>query len=226
MRPSADISQEASQELAHRVARLLRHEVGDLLQSVYTSTAVLLERLAGPLDAERRLLEDLKGRAELCKLELDAVVALVSPEPHTWALVDLAATARAAVDHARRRHPSLSIRFNSASGHLVRADAGSLPGALTFLVHACCQAARQQVEVLTSKEDLFFLLEIRRDGFPVSPEQLAWLDQPFATTHNTTFGLGLALARRALGPSGGKVAVVNRDGGGICVRLQFPTTDG
>ncbi len=74
------------------------------------------------------------------------------------------------------------------------------------------------------KEDDFVLFEIRRDGFPVSPGQLAWLDQPFATTHNAAFGLGLALTRRALGPVGGKVAVVNRDGGGICVRLQFPVT--
>src|SRR5947209_6037422 len=64
-------------ERTQRLARLLRHEVGDLLQSVYSTVAVLIERLPAEMKLERRLIGDLKNRAELCKGELDAAVELV-----------------------------------------------------------------------------------------------------------------------------------------------------
>ena len=87
MRSPVDTDKEAPVELAQRVARLLRHEVGDLLQSVYSTTAVLLERLTPAFDQERQLLADLKGRAELCKQELEAVVELVTPQSQRLATI-------------------------------------------------------------------------------------------------------------------------------------------
>src|SRR4051794_8628 len=58
---------------AQIVARLLRHEFGDLLQSVYGTVSILLDRLATSAVPERVLLGDLKHRAELCRFEIDAV---------------------------------------------------------------------------------------------------------------------------------------------------------
>lgn len=216
---------EANSKMAHQVARLLRHEVGDLLQSVYSTTAVLLDRLAAPYAQERRLLADLKGRAELCKLELDAVVTLVSAPDPAPAPVELAALVRTALAQARHRHPAMPVRFDAEPDLVVRADGPALTAAITLLLLACCQAARQQVHVQIRREGSHLLCAVHRDGFPVPEEQLAWIDRPFATTHNAAFGLALALSRRALEPCGGSVAVVNLDGGGICVRLQFPAPD-
>src|SRR5262245_39183575 len=219
MSPSAD----PNQEIALRVARLLRHEVGDLLQSVYTTTAVLLDRLAGPCEHERRLLSDLKSRAEWCKLELDVVVDLVSLPGARSSLVDLAPLVRTAMAQVRHRFPALSIAFEEQTGQPVRADAQGLSTAMTFLTLACCLAARHQVHVQRLREGDQVVCSVQRDGYPVTAEQLAWLDKPFSTTTNAVFGLALALTRRAVEPSGGAVRVVNLEGG-IRVQLQFPIT--
>src|SRR5436190_11403260 len=106
----ADNPSEAVPLAAHtNLARLLRHEVGDLLQSVYTTVAVLLERLPGGLDLERRLLADLKARAETCKLELDGTVELVTPGHSTPAPLDLAALTAALIEPLRQRSPALDV---------------------------------------------------------------------------------------------------------------------
>src|SRR5207248_589699 len=69
--------------------RTLRHEVGDLLQAVYSTVAILQDRLAAGSDLERRLLGDLKARAEGCRQELDAIVDLVCPLTLSLTPVDL-----------------------------------------------------------------------------------------------------------------------------------------
>ena len=48
------------------VARALRHEVGDLLQSLYSTVALLQGRLPPEMELEKRLLTNLRGRAERC----------------------------------------------------------------------------------------------------------------------------------------------------------------
>lgn len=73
----------------HRMARLLRHEVGDLLQSVYSTVGILLDRLPSEFELERRLLGEMKSRAEVCKVELDGVVDLVTPLTITTDRTDL-----------------------------------------------------------------------------------------------------------------------------------------
>ena len=55
------------------VARTLRHEVGDLLQTIYSAIAILRSRLPDEAAAERRLLTELHTQAETCKYKLDAI---------------------------------------------------------------------------------------------------------------------------------------------------------
>jgi two-component system OmpR family sensor kinase len=83
-----------------------------------------------------------------------------------------------------------------------------------------CQAARHQVRVAFSQGERHVDCCIERDGYPASPEQLAWLQAPFATTQHAAFGLGLALTRRAVG--GGEVEARNGHDGGVVVRIRFP----
>src|SRR5271165_435901 len=60
-------------QLLESVTRTLRHEVGDLLQTIYSTVAILQERLGTDNRLERRFLSDLRARAETCRDELDAV---------------------------------------------------------------------------------------------------------------------------------------------------------
>src|SRR5436190_23729607 len=98
------MSHPPSADLSHRMARLIRHEVGDLLQSVYSTVAVLLERLPPELSLERRLAADLKNRAELCRTELDAVVDLATPAEPAEGRADLGAAFAQALAQVRKRH--------------------------------------------------------------------------------------------------------------------------
>jgi signal transduction histidine kinase len=207
---------------SHRLARLLRHEVGDLLQSVYSTVAILQERLPPELALERRLVNDLKARAEVCRGELDAVVDLASDLLVTPGRVDLGGVIGSILIQVRRRFPTLQIHFVPGETTFAGAEPRLLSSALWLLSVAICQAAQSRVQVGIYRDGPTVECRIERDGPGVSDEQLAWLRQPFATTQHVLFGLGLALVQRAVTPAGGAVQASNRDAGGIGVHIRFP----
>jgi signal transduction histidine kinase len=209
----------------HRLARLLRHEVGDLLQSVYSTVGVLLERLPAELKLERRLLSDMKSRAELCKVELDAVVDLVSPVRPTSGRTDFLTTVHAALIQGRQRFPALPVHFEAQAAGTVEADPRALSSSLGLLFLAFCQGAQQKVWVRVGRQDAQAECVLERDGYAVPPEQLAWLAEWFATTQNALFGLGLALVQRVVQASGGAVTAGNRPEGGVSVRIVLPSVN-
>jgi signal transduction histidine kinase len=206
----------------HRLARLLRHEVGDLLQSVYSTVGILVERLPAGLALERRLVSDLKSRAELCKVELDAVVELAGPLNLTPARVDLRAMVQVALMQLRRRFPDLPIHFDGAAPVWVMTDARALTGSLSLLFLALCQSAKREFAVRVGQDGQKAECSLQRDGYAVTEEQLSWLTQPFATTQHALFGLGLATAQRVVRSGGGEVEAANRQEGGVKVRILFP----
>jgi len=205
------------------MARLLRHEVGDLLQSVYSTVAVLMERLPADMKLERRLVTDLKSRAELCKGELDAVVELVSQQDQTPDRVDLVAVLSAVLPQVQRRFPALALSFPARSPVLVLAEPRTLNAALWLLLVAMGQAAQKKVEIGIEVANNHAECRVERDGYAATPEQLAWLSQPFATTQHALFGLGLALVQRAV-RAGGEVLASNREDGGVSVRIRIPVS--
>lgn len=54
-----------------RAQTQMRHEVGDLLQTVYSAVALLRARLPAEMELEHRILGDLRTRAERCKSVLE-----------------------------------------------------------------------------------------------------------------------------------------------------------
>jgi len=215
-----------SQRLLEVIARTLRHEVGDLLQTVYSTVAILQERLPPEQTLERRLLVDLKGRAENCRGELDAVVDLVCPMNLTLGLVDLAELASSVATTYARRYPDKQVRCEASGPVPVRADARRLVQVLPLLVLSACQAAQNRVTVRAAAGPGpgEVELSVADDSLGVNHEQLLWLTEAFSTTHHAQFGLGLALARRVVGLHGGRVAADNLPEGGFAVRLILPAT--
>jgi len=214
------MSQQSDTERNHRMARLIRHEVGDLLQSVYSTVAVLMERLPAELTLERRLASDMKSRAELCRAELDAVVDLASGTPPAVEAADLASTFENALAQVRRRHAALELVAQAPPSVVVAAEVRSLTAATFLLLASLCQGARHRVRVEFSQCERHVDCYLERDGYPATPEQLAWLETPFATTQHAAFGLGLALTRRAV--YGGEVEARNVPDGGVLVHIRFP----
>lgn len=59
-------------------------------------------------------------------------------------------------------------------------------------------------------------------GIGVGQEQIDKVFEPYFTTKNTGFGLGLALTRKIIEEHGGKVLFSSRPGAGSVVTMQFP----
>jgi signal transduction histidine kinase len=187
--------------------------------------AVLTERLPAELKLERRLIADLKNRAELCKGELDAVVELVMPLSSGHDRVELVALLGAVLAQVQRRFPALPIQFPARPAVHITADGRTLSNALWLLLVAVCQAAQKGVQLSLDVADGYVEFHVDRDGFGATAEQLAWLEQPFASTQHALFGLGLALVQRSV-RSGGEVLASNRPDGGVHIRIRFPAGAG
>ncbi len=213
----------ASPRLTQMVARTLRHEIGDLLQTVYSAIAILRARLPADAEPERRLLTELHTQAETCKFKLDAVQDLICPLNLSCGPVNLADVAAGFVARLGPRFPSIKVRVEGPSALSVTADAHRLNqiGHLLFL--NALQAAQQEVRIrLASVENGNVQLSITDDGPGANAEQLSWLTEPFATTHFAQFGLGLAVARRVAELHGGAVTADNLPSGGFQVVLTLP----
>lgn len=219
-----DTPEDANLRLAHRIARLLRHEVGDLLQGVYSSATILSDRFVAS-SPEAQLLANLKGRAELIRFELDAVVDLTNPPAQLASRIDLAFVVGSALTKVRQRYPALPVHFESDSGLFVSADDQALPGVLTFLMLAVGQDARNHFAVEVRCESSQGRCSLERDGVALHPESPVWLREPFATTHQAPLGLALALTRQTVEPHGGSITVRNREREGIHLQIALPIAD-
>lgn len=213
-----------SAHFVEMVVRTLRHEVGDLLQSVYSAVAILQERLPRGQTLERTILADLRGRAETCKNELDATHDLVCPLNLNLDWVELSELASGIAASFSLRHPGLQIVCEAP--HPVKAwgDAAKLAQAGTMLMLSLCQAARSKILIRVSRQSSKGAAEwsFTHDGPVANAEQLSWLKTPFATTRNARFGLGLAFARRVIELQGGSITASATAEGGFQVVLALP----
>jgi two-component system, NtrC family, sensor kinase len=224
METAQNLSSSADSRLVEMLARTLRHEVGDLLQTVYSAVAIFQDRLPAEWTLEQRILSDLRGRAETCKNELDAVHDLVSAMQLSLASVDLSELVSGLAAAAAPRFPQLRIRAETNGPRTIIADPNRLAQVGGLLVRNACAAARREVRVRTEGRETGSEVrwEVIDDGSGVPEEQLAWLRTPFATTHNAQFGLGLALAQRVVQLHGGRLQANNRPEGGFAVTMILP----
>jgi signal transduction histidine kinase len=209
---------------AECVARTLRHEVGDLLQAVYATTALLQERLPVGAVSERRWLNDLRNRAETCKHALDAVHDLIRPPEVNLEPTDVAELLTRLAGSFAGRYPALEVRTEVAGPIDVPADERWLAQAVTFLLLNACQSARGRVGLaaILDPARAEVALTVSDDGPGWNPDQQEWLAAPFWTTREARVGLGLALARRVAEAHGGRIEARNLPGGSKRVALVVP----
>jgi signal transduction histidine kinase len=210
-------------EALQMVTRTLRHEVGDLLQTVYSSAAILQGRLPPEWALERRLLADLHNQAETCKYKLDAIHDLVCPVRLAPAPTDAAALVAGLAARLGPRYPQMRLHVEAPPALPLIADAARLAQVGYLLVVNACLSARRDVWLhAAAGPDGAVLWGVADDGPGAMPHQLTWLTRPFATTQNAQFGLGLALADRVARLHGGAVEAGDRPEGGFRVLLTLP----
>src|SRR5437660_9552847 len=117
-----EFNQTSAQNLPEALARTLRHEVGDLLQTIYAAVAILQKRLPAEATVERRVLCDLRSRAEGCKRLLDNVSDLVGTVNLVVEPIDLAEVTASLVAVAGHRYAQLEIQADAPAPVVVPAD--------------------------------------------------------------------------------------------------------
>lgn len=206
------------------LARALRHEMGDFLQKVYATIAIVQDRLPAGSDLEKDLLIRLRMRAGECKDLLDTVQDFLSPLNLEADPTDLGQLAGALVAEARIRWPELEVVCETTTDVSVQADSGLLAKAGRALLANACEAARRRVtfHTLATPDDKHVEWKVIDDGQGVSDAVAGQLFTPFFSSRAGHAGLGLALAHKIVAQHGGRINAENLLEGGFQVGVTFP----
>jgi signal transduction histidine kinase len=209
--------------LPEALVRTLRHELGDFLQKVYATVAILKTRLPADWEMERGLLTRLRARAETCKEVLDAAHDYICTVILDCESVDLAELARGLTATWRSRYPQLQINCEAPGPAVVMADSRRAAQITEAILANACEAAKAQVicrvAQLEGGEVEWSVLD---DGAGLAPELTDLLFCPFLTTKAGHAGMGLALARKLIDLHGGRISAVNEPEGGFKTSVVFP----
>lgn len=213
----------AARSLPEALVRTLRHEVGDLLQKVYASVAILKDRLPPEKELERGVLTRLWTRAEACKRFLDMAHDFVCPMSLDHQPADLAQVAGQAASLVQARFPNVKVVVENSGPALASADVRRAVQLAELLLTNACEAARSRASLRTSVTGPGEVeWTITDDGEGIKPELAGQLFTPFFTTHSGHCGLGLALARKLVLLHGGRITAGNAPGGGFLAQVVFP----
>jgi two-component system sensor histidine kinase CpxA len=117
---------------------------------------------------------------------------------------------------------------------VVKADPDLMHSALENILRNAIRYSpeRGRIQVELSTEELqggtFAAVQVSDNGPGVPPEDLEAILQPFYRVDKSRgsgtggFGVGLAIANRAVRLYGGNIDIQNRMGGGLCVRVVLP----
>lgn len=218
----------AQQRLLHDVSHELRSPLARLQAAVGLAqqdparTGAMLERI----ERETRRLDELVGEV------LALARAESGREAGTGTPVELDELLANVADDARFEAQPLGrsvVLVNAVPGASIIGHAELLHRAFDNVVRNALRhtAKGSTVEIASRRQD--GAIEIRIDdrgpGLPV--EERARIFEPFTRSRSSDgdgngFGLGLAIARRAIEAHGGRIEVLDREGGGLSVRIELP----
>ena len=201
------------------------HELGTPLAS--------LSVILGDWRRLPRLVADaeLAGELDEMQTEVDRCKAIVTGilhsagEPRMEAMES--SSACAFLDDAaaawRPTHPAVPMDYgcDALEGKAIVASA-SLRQAIWNLLDNAAEVSPAGIalSVTSSGEEVVITVTDRGPGFP--PDQLPLIGQPYRSSKGAGHGLGLFLAANVARRLGGRLEVVNRDGGGAAASLVLP----
>lgn len=217
---------QAQRRLLHDVSHELRSPLARLAAAVgllrqnparYESSLVRIERETARLD---QLVGEL---LTLSRLE----AGTNSTGTERVELSDLLADA---VEDARFEGQSraCSVRLNGRDGLILQGQSELLYRAFDNILRNALRHSPQggtvNVTVSAGEGRVRILIEDEGQGLPEAT--LAHVFEPFqrggTAEDGTGFGLGLAIARRAVEAHGGRISARNRSTGGLCVEIELP----
>jgi nitrogen fixation/metabolism regulation signal transduction histidine kinase len=123
-------------------------------------------------------------------------------------------------------HAQIEFGYDGPQSHdaIARIDAAQLEQALINLLKNAHESGSAPADVTLSLRRLpeAWRIDVLDRGSGMNEAVLANALLPFYSTKRHGTGLGLALAREIAEAHGGRIALLNRDGGGLCVSLTLP----
>jgi two-component system OmpR family sensor kinase len=211
-----DVSHELRSPLArlHAAAGLLRQDPSKLQPSLER-----IEREIGRLDA---LIGEL---LELARLEAGTSPALEGK-------IDLAGLVRGIAEDAAFEAQSLErqVSFEASASPRIRGHAALVHRAVENVVRNAVKHTSPGTTVTIRLDSRgrppVARLIVTDHGRGVPDEELGRIFEPFYQAAGVRsangFGLGLAIAQRAIGVHGGTIRASNVPGGGLCVQIELP----
>jgi nitrogen fixation/metabolism regulation signal transduction histidine kinase len=202
-----------------KVIRVISHELNNSLAPI-TSLAHSGRALAGQGDAARLgpVFDTIEDRARHLHRFIQSYAEFARlPQPQPEAVEWRGFLDRLAHHYAFR----LTAPAPEAPGWFDRAQLEQVLINLLKNAHeAGGDAAEVEIEVTLRGNDQ--RIQVRDRGSGMSEPVLANALLPFYSTKRSGSGLGLALAREIVEAHGGRIALANRDGGGLTVTLTLP----
>ena len=119
--------------------------------------------------------------------------------------------------------PATSISFGKQEGDAPKILAErTLSQAILNLLNNAADASPNDVEIELGWKGPEVMIEIRDKGKGLSPEIASQAGEPFFSTKEEGFGIGLFLANASIERMGGHVHLYNREGGGAVTRVCLP----
>lgn len=221
----------AQRQLLHDVSHELRSPLARL-QAAIGLARQDPARVEGALDRVEReavRLDELVGEVlTLSRLEAGVGGASGGPVDLAELVAAVAADARFEAEAAGR-----GLQLEVAPGEFqIEGRAELLHRAFENVIRNAVRhtAPGTVVEVALDREPGAGLLVTVADRGPgVAPADLETIFEPFhrgsGSAVPTGFGLGLAIARRAIEGHGGRIEAHNREGGGLCMEIRLPRSD-
>jgi two-component system OmpR family sensor kinase len=215
----------AQRRLLHDVSHELRSPLARLQAAIglVRQSPEKLEASLERIEREVMRLDELVGEVlTLARLESGAAGAAAQAIDFAELVADVAEDARFEAEAANRR-----LSLKSLDEACVHGSAELLHRAVENVVRNAVKytAEGSAVELeLTAQAGQARLLVADR-GPGIAPEELERVFEPFYRTSSDTakgFGLGLAIAQRAVASHGGTIRATAREGGGLRVAIELP----
>jgi two-component system OmpR family sensor kinase len=221
------------QTLVSAQARLLHdlsHELRSPLARLHAAAGLLrqdpenLPRSLDRIEQETDRLDALVGEV----LDLARLEGGTSPAP--TARLDLAELVSSIVEDARfeAQAAGRDVSFHSRDAAIVIGRADLLHRAIENVVRNAVKYTRTgtQVDVELRATAACATLTVADRGPGVPNDELTRIFEPFYQTNSERradgFGLGLAIAQRAIHLHGGSIRATNQSAGGLCVGIELP----
>jgi len=121
-----------------------------------------------------------------------------------------------------RPNTDLKTRWNGAKPAPPLLADHALGQALVNILHNAADASPESIEFDASWSQEALLMEVRDRGPGLTAEASQLVGKHPYSTKREGLGLGLYLSHAVIDRLGGKVNLFNRDGGGVCTRVQLP----